>query len=167
MSRGGASPVSNAIGSRLSGLPRDTGGSGAGQDSRSVLPARLRGEEVTVFELRELARIIGRATAAMANADADMLVTSMWRFLRKKNPDLSRQAWQNLVAEAREDLASRAAPSAGAPAENADAQLAADDAGQQAEQGFPNGPLGSARTRPPATARPANRDGDTRSPRKR
>jgi hypothetical protein len=122
---------------------------------------------VTVFELRELARIIGRATAAMGNADADMLVTSMWRFLREKNPDLSRLAWRDLVAEAREDLASRAARSAGARAENADAHLAADGAGQQAEQGFPNRPLGSARSRPPATARPADRDGDTRSPRKR
>jgi hypothetical protein len=122
---------------------------------------------VTVFELRELARIIGRATAAMASADADMLVTSMWRFLREKNPDLSRQAWRNLVAETREDLASRAAPSPGAPAGNADAQLAADGAGQQAERGFPDGPLGSARTRPSATARPSDRGGATRAPRKR
>jgi hypothetical protein len=63
----------------------------------------LRGGSVTIFELRELARIVGRAAAAMRDADADALVTDMWRFLRVKNPDLSRQTWRDLVAAVRDD----------------------------------------------------------------
>src|SRR5580692_2810276 len=92
MSTGGAGPVFSAA--RQPPQPAEGYGRlGSRAEYRSGLSTRLRGEEVSVFELRELARIIGRATAAMASADADMLVTSMWRFLREKNPDLSRQAW--------------------------------------------------------------------------
>ena len=32
----------------------------------------------------------------------------MWKFLQEKNPDLPRQAWRNLVAEARDDHVGKA-----------------------------------------------------------
>lgn len=99
---------------------------------------------MTVFELRELARIIGQAAAAMDGQDAEALITGMWRFLRQKNPDLTLQAWQDQVSMTRERAARLRS-------------------GRRAGQSFPGGPLDP----PGADASPAARPvGGVRTPRK-
>src|ERR1700677_4450088 len=55
---------------------------------------------MTVYELRALAEIIGRACRALPSRDADGLVSQTWLFLVTKRPDLTLALWQAMIGMA-------------------------------------------------------------------